>query len=172
MEKGRGWAWLNEEGAGRGAGGVAVGCGRGTATVAFTAAARAASRRKRSAELAPHLSFARAQLLDTHAVGVRREKMYKVDDHIACAVAGMTGARRRAARAAGLLCAAAAWRACPRARSSPTAEPSRRDALLTERAPLPPPSAHPPADANILINLCRLNAQRYYFAYQVPWGPY
>lgn len=26
----------------------------------------------------------------------------------------------------------------------------------------------PPADANILINLCRLNAQRYYFAYQEP----
>jgi hypothetical protein len=33
-----------------------------------------------------------AQLLDTHAVGVRREKMYKLDDHIACAVAGITGA--------------------------------------------------------------------------------
>jgi hypothetical protein len=31
------------------------------------------------------------QLLDTHAVGVRREKMYKLDEHIACAVAGMTG---------------------------------------------------------------------------------
>lgn len=34
------------------------------------------------------------QLLDTHAVGVRREKMYKLDGHIACAVAGMTGACR------------------------------------------------------------------------------
>jgi hypothetical protein len=33
------------------------------------------------------------QLLDTHAVGVRREKMYKLDDHIACAVAGITGGR-------------------------------------------------------------------------------
>ncbi|GBF97445.1 proteasome subunit alpha type-4 [Raphidocelis subcapitata] len=54
-----------------------------------------------------------SKLLDTHAVGVRREKMYKLDEHIACAVAGMT------------------------------------------------------ADANILINLCRLNAQRYYFSYQV-----
>lgn len=32
------------------------------------------------------------QLLDTNAVGVRREKMYKLDDHIACAVAGLTGA--------------------------------------------------------------------------------
>lgn len=31
------------------------------------------------------------QLLDTAAVGVRREKMYKLDDHIACAVAGLTG---------------------------------------------------------------------------------
>lgn len=31
------------------------------------------------------------QLLDTAAVGVRREKMYKLDDHIACAVAGITG---------------------------------------------------------------------------------
>ena len=35
--------------------------------------------------------FAWPQLLDTKAVGVRREKMYKLDDHIACAVAGMTG---------------------------------------------------------------------------------
>ncbi len=33
-----------------------------------------------------------SKLLDTKAVGVRREKMYKLDDHIACAVAGMTGA--------------------------------------------------------------------------------
>lgn len=55
-----------------------------------------------------------SKLLDTHAVGVRREKMYKLDDHIACAVAGIT------------------------------------------------------ADANILVNLCRLNAQRYFFAYQEP----
>lgn len=31
------------------------------------------------------------QLLDTKAVGVRREKMYKLDDHICCAVAGITG---------------------------------------------------------------------------------
>lgn len=55
-----------------------------------------------------------SKLLDTSAVGVRREKMYKLDDHIACAVAGIT------------------------------------------------------ADANILINTCRLAAQRYYFAYQEP----
>lgn len=55
-----------------------------------------------------------SKLLDTHAVGVRREKMYKLDDHIACAVAGLT------------------------------------------------------ADANILINSCRLAAQRYYFTYQEP----
>eukprot|EP00877_Chromochloris_zofingiensis_P007879 jgi/Chrzof1/3344/Cz12g21180.t1 len=55
-----------------------------------------------------------SKLLDTHAVGVRREKMYKLDDHIACAVAGIT------------------------------------------------------ADANILINICRLAAQRYFFAYQEP----
>lgn len=33
-----------------------------------------------------------AQLLDTNAVGVRREKMYKLDDHVCCAVAGLTGA--------------------------------------------------------------------------------
>jgi 20S proteasome subunit alpha 3 len=52
------------------------------------------------------------QLLDTQAVGVRREKMYKLDEHVCCAVAGLT------------------------------------------------------ADANILINMCRLNAQRYLFAYQ------
>jgi hypothetical protein len=31
------------------------------------------------------------QLLDTHAVGVRREKMYRIDNHIACSVAGITG---------------------------------------------------------------------------------
>uniref|UniRef100_A0A061QSZ7 Proteasome subunit alpha type n=1 Tax=Tetraselmis sp. GSL018 TaxID=582737 RepID=A0A061QSZ7_9CHLO len=55
-----------------------------------------------------------SKLLDTKAVGVRREKMYKLDDHIACAVAGIT------------------------------------------------------ADANILINTCRLSAQRYLFAYQEP----
>mmetsp|Transcript_15862 Transcript_15862/g.44360 ORF Transcript_15862/g.44360 Transcript_15862/m.44360 type:complete len:254 (-) Transcript_15862:138-899(-) len=55
-----------------------------------------------------------SKLLDTNAVGVRREKMYKLDDHIACVVAGIT------------------------------------------------------ADANILINTCRLSAQRYTFAYQEP----
>ena len=52
------------------------------------------------------------QLLDTKAVGVRREKMYKIDDHIACAVAGIT------------------------------------------------------SDANILINTCRLQCQRYLMTYQ------
>ncbi|KAI3425062.1 hypothetical protein D9Q98_008439 [Chlorella vulgaris] len=55
-----------------------------------------------------------SKLLDTQAVGVRREKMYRLDDHIACAVAGIT------------------------------------------------------ADANILINNCRLQAQRYLFVYQEP----
>lgn len=35
------------------------------------------------------------QLLDTQAVGVRREKMYRIDDHIVCAVAGLTGAYHR-----------------------------------------------------------------------------
>lgn len=55
-----------------------------------------------------------SKLLDTSAVGVRREKMYKLDGHVACAVAGIT------------------------------------------------------ADANILINTCRLAAQRYTFAYQEP----
>ncbi|KXZ47262.1 hypothetical protein GPECTOR_36g115 [Gonium pectorale] len=55
-----------------------------------------------------------SKLLDTHAVGVRREKMYRIDDHIACAVAGIT------------------------------------------------------SDANILVNICRLAAQRYLFAYQEP----
>ena len=39
-----------------------------------------------------------AQLLDTKAVGVRREKMYRIDDHIACAVAGITGEHSGAAR--------------------------------------------------------------------------
>lgn len=55
-----------------------------------------------------------SKLLDTKAVGVRREKMYKLDDHVACAVAGIT------------------------------------------------------ADANILINSCRLAAQQYLFSYQEP----
>lgn len=47
-------------------------------------------------------------------MGVRREKMYKIDDHIACTVAGIT------------------------------------------------------SDANILLNTCRLQAQRYLFTYQEP----
>lgn len=55
-----------------------------------------------------------SKLLDTHAVGVRREKMYRLDDHVAAAVAGIT------------------------------------------------------ADANILVNFCRLAAQRYLFAFQEP----
>eukprot|EP00200_Dunaliella_tertiolecta_P016039 CAMPEP_0202408692 /NCGR_PEP_ID=MMETSP1128-20130828/15353_1 /ASSEMBLY_ACC=CAM_ASM_000463 /TAXON_ID=3047 /ORGANISM="Dunaliella tertiolecta, Strain CCMP1320" /LENGTH=253 /DNA_ID=CAMNT_0049013899 /DNA_START=1 /DNA_END=762 /DNA_ORIENTATION=+ len=55
-----------------------------------------------------------SKLLDSKAVGVRREKMYKLDDHIACSVAGIT------------------------------------------------------ADANILINMCRLAAQRYHLAFQEP----
>lgn len=36
-----------------------------------------------------------SKLLDTHAVGVRREKMYRLDDHMCCAVAGITGAPPR-----------------------------------------------------------------------------
>lgn len=55
-----------------------------------------------------------SKLLDTHAVGVRREKMYRLDDHVAAVVAGIT------------------------------------------------------ADANILVNYCRLAAQRYMFAFQEP----
>jgi 20S proteasome subunit alpha 3 len=55
-----------------------------------------------------------SKLLDTSAVGVKREKMYRLDDHVACAVAGIT------------------------------------------------------ADANILINTCRLQAQRYLLTYQEP----
>ncbi|CAG9466614.1 unnamed protein product [Pedinophyceae sp. YPF-701] len=55
-----------------------------------------------------------SKLLDTNAVGVRREKMYQLDENIACAVAGIT------------------------------------------------------SDANILINTCRLMAQRYMYAYQEP----
>ena len=38
-----------------------------------------------------HGKMSSMQLLDTNAVGVRREKMYKLDDHICCAVAGLTG---------------------------------------------------------------------------------
>ncbi|KDD73425.1 proteasome subunit protein [Helicosporidium sp. ATCC 50920] len=55
-----------------------------------------------------------SKLLDAHAVGVRREKMYRLADHIACAVAGMT------------------------------------------------------ADANILINTCRLRAQQFTYQYGEP----
>lgn len=55
-----------------------------------------------------------SKLLDTQAVGVKQEKMYRLDDHIACAVAGIT------------------------------------------------------ADANILVNTCRLSAQRYLITYQEP----
>jgi 20S proteasome subunit alpha 3 len=55
-----------------------------------------------------------SKLLDTSAVGVKREKMYRLDEHVACAVAGIT------------------------------------------------------ADANILINNCRLQAQRYLLTYQEP----
>lgn len=40
-----------------------------------------------------------SKLLDTHAVGVRREKMYKLDDHVCCAVAGITGASMGLAQA-------------------------------------------------------------------------
>lgn len=54
------------------------------------------------------------QLLDTTAVGVKREKLYQLDDHVACAVAGIT------------------------------------------------------ADANILVNTCRLHAQRYTLQFQEP----
>lgn len=77
------------------------------------------------------------QLLDTNAVGVRREKMYKLDGHVACAVAGITG----------------------------------KISCLCNRSYLH--SSHyvfctPTADANILINTCRLAAQRYTFAYQEP----
>lgn len=63
---------------------------------------------------ASHTHRRSAQLLDTHAVGVRREKMYRLADHVACAVAGIT------------------------------------------------------ADANILINTCRLHAQRYRYQYDEP----
>lgn len=31
-----------------------------------------------------------SKLLDTTAVGVKREKLYRIDDHIACVVAGIT----------------------------------------------------------------------------------
>ena len=37
--------------------------------------------------------FQPQQLLDTNAIGVRREKMYQLDGHIGCAVAGITGMR-------------------------------------------------------------------------------
>ena len=50
---------------------------------------------------APHCMSVLLQLLDTSAVGVRREKMYKLDDHVACAVAGITGDP---------LCSSSIWR--------------------------------------------------------------
>ena len=100
------------------------------------------------------LVYSCAQLLDTKAVGVRREKMYRIDDHIACAVAGITGAWRAAPSLAclrELLLPAHAW-PIPRA--------------AYRRAPAPCPCFCPAADANILLNICRLAAQRYLYAYQ------
>lgn len=79
--------------------------------------------------------------------------MYRIDDHIACAVAGITGET--------WLCAPCA---CP---------PHSSQRCLGMR----PADAHvvpavaallPAADANILLNICRLAAQRYLFAYQEP----
>eukprot|EP00967_Tisochrysis_lutea_P078436 scaffold106768_cov22-Tisochrysis_lutea.AAC.1 len=74
-------------------------------------------------------------LLDSKAVGVRREKMYKLDDHIACSVAGITDP-------------------CAWAQERETVDKEYRKSAAS--------------DANILINMCRLAAQRYHLAFQEP----
>ncbi len=81
--------------------------------------------------------------------------MYKLDDHIACSVAGITG--QSILRTSALFRAAhfAAFRAA-----------GRRDVCSYTLWVLG--CADLAADANILINSCRLAAQRYYFAYQEP----
>ena len=122
------------------------------------------------------------QLLDTHAVGVRREKMYKLDDHIACAVAGITCARsltaacgRRVAPATphGSCTCLILHRGAPAASSRPAAglgsEPRR--AAPAHDPPPPRACSGAAADANILINICRLAAQRYNYMYQVRQPP-
>lgn len=96
-------------------------------------------------DVSSKIFFCNSQLLDTAAVGVRREKLYKLDEHIACAVAGLTGACpphfSRVSKCV-LWCLdhlkAVHW-CCGRA-----------------------------ADANIIINTARLSAQRYLFAYGEP----
>jgi hypothetical protein len=97
------------------------------------------------------VSLCNLQLLDTNAVGVRREKMYKLDDHISCAVAGITGEMR--------LCSGTSEHGAlqPRVKTLIWAL-DHRSANHSACA----------ADANILINICRLAAQRYYYAYQEP----
>jgi len=54
------------------------------------------------ANLDAHYNECGLQLLDTTAVGVRREKMYKLDGHVACAVAGITGGSRGLAQSGAL----------------------------------------------------------------------
>ena len=97
------------------------------------------------------------QLLDTGAVGVRREKMYRLDNHIACAVAGITGMSS--------FCMSSSYKCLLTIQPFPLAltgnsQPADPFTLIQQ--------LYPAADANILINTCRLAAQRYLFAYQEP----
>ena len=92
------------------------------------------------------------QLLDTGAVGVRREKMYRLDNHIACAVAGITG------MSSFYICLLMI-QPLPLALTG-NSQPADPSTLIQQLCPA--------ADANILINTCRLAAQRYLFAYQEP----
>lgn len=118
------------------------------------------------------------QLLDTAAVGVRREKMYKLDDHVACAVAGLTGKHPHIP--------AFCTHYFPNAQSATTQKnaasfpchivslsgtvfgsPSicltvSKDRRLRHSVRL----LFHAADANILINTCRLSAQRHRLTYQ------
>lgn len=72
--------------------------------------------------------------------------MYKLDDHVACAVAGITGE--------GMPCRCA----CVKSAETGASAPAVVSKLLSMRA----------ADANILINSCRLAAQQYTYTYQEP----
>lgn len=74
-----------------------------------------------------HKLWLSSQLLDTGAVGVRREKMYKLDGHVACAVAGITGVhtimldRVQGSKQASLDCVSCTVQLMPISSSTPAA---------------------------------------------------
>lgn len=93
-------------------------------------------------------------------MGVRREKMYRLDDHIACAVSDLLLLSEVLDCVATALAAAADVRIL--AAFSHGCNPFPCCCFCS-----PPQVAGITADANILVNSCRLAAQRYLFTYQV-----